>query len=371
MKKFIFFFVLVGFSPLGISQVLMRMNVTFKDTVKVDKYEPLDNGFQVQYLTMSPGNHRIQNERVAELLKSETVVGVDLVYSDYPVGEDFTELNRRRLIELYSILPDAFNRQIVEWRIVKQMGVAKTGGINNYFHGFAVYFRKMPTNFAENKLIEDIVEGRVKPEDSTILKVFERNGQWKDMLVVCDVTGSMSPYTAQLLLWIKANQKIRSMKDILFFNDDEENSTNQVVKEDPTGMWTASSGNYKKVMEVAFEAMKDGQHIENNLEAVCAAVKKFPDGKGKVIMIADNWEDPCDMKLLSYLQAQKIPLHIILCGVNARINTIYLDLARATGGSLHTMENDLTELAKVGEGKKLKIGTAEVTLYNGKFYQTK
>ncbi|MDP4797314.1 MAG: hypothetical protein NWR50_00490 [Crocinitomicaceae bacterium] len=372
MKITLLSFLLIGIYFVGLSQVHMKMNIGISDTVLIDKYEPLENEFKVQYLKMAPGSHHFGNERAAELLRKETIVAVDLVYSDYPEGEDFTELNIRRLIELYSALPDAFNRSIVSWRIVKQTGVAKTGGIQNYFHGFVVYYREMPTNYAENKLIQDIINGKTKPEDSTLLKIFERNkAEWKDMLVVCDVTGSMSPYTAQLLLWIKANQKLRNMKDIVFFNDDDEKSTNETVREDKTGMWSASSGDFKKVMEVAATAMKDGQHIENNLEAVCRAIKEFPDGKGKVIMIADNWEDPCDMQLLSYLKAQKIPLRIIICGVNASINTIYLDLARATGGSVHTMEGDLTDLATMGEGKKLKIGNAEVVLYNGKFYQTK
>ena len=351
------------------SQVNMNYRVRIKDTLVVDKYEQQDNGFMMQQIRMAPGSFRIQNERVADLLKSETIVAVDLVYSDFPEGEDFTELNRRRLIELYGALPEAFNRTVVQWRAVKQTGVQRTGGINNYFHGFAVYYRQMPTNFAENKLIEDIVEGRTKPEDSTLLKVFDRNPQWKDMLVVCDVTGSMSPYTAQLLLWIKANQELRGMKDILFFNDDEDNSTAQNTSDDTTGMWSVSSKNYKKVMEVAVEAMKNGKHHENNLEAVCAAVKKFPDGKAKVLMIADNWEDPCDMQLVSYLKENNIPVRVILCGVSGRINTNYLDLVRATGGTFHTMEADLINLASMKEGTTFKIGDVRIMLSRGKYYQ--
>ena len=362
------FFALCFISSL-FSQVNIRMLVRIKDTLSIDKFERRDNGFKMQKMYMSPGNHKIKNLTQLELLKRETVVAVDLVYSDYPVGEDFSELNRRRILELYTYFPEIFNRTVITWRVVKQTGVAKTGGINNYFHGFAIYFRPMPTNYAENKLINDIVEGRVKPEDSTLLKVFERHEEWKDMLVVCDVTGSMSPYTAQLLLWIKANQKLRNMKDIVFFNDDDEKSTTQNKTDDPFGIWSVSSGNYKKVMSVALEAMKEGQHIENNLEAICAAIKKYPDGKQKVLMIADNWEDPCDMYLLNYLKKNKIPVRIIVCGVNASFNTNYLDIARATNGTVHTMEQDLTNLASMKDGTRFKINGVKIMLYKGKFYQ--
>lgn len=350
-------------------QVNINMRIRIQDTLVIDKFEPLDNGFKMQPLMMNPGDHRIQNERAVQLLKNETIVGIDLVYSDYPEGDDFTELNRRRILELYALLPEAFNRQVVSWRVVKQTGVQKTGGIQNYFHGFAVYYRPMPSNFAEETLIKDIVEGRVKPEDSTLLKVFERHEEWKDMLVVCDVTGSMSPYTAQLLLWIKANQKLRSMKNIVFFNDDEDNSTNQSKTDDPTGMWAVSSGNYMTVIDVALEAMKKGEHHENNLEAVCAAIKKFPEDKMNVLMIADNWEDPCDMELVDYLAKQHIPLRIIVCGVNASFNMNYLEIARRTGGSVHTMEDDLVNLASMKDGTRFKIGGIRVVLSGGKFYQ--
>lgn len=369
MKTLALIFLLTFAAFSAQTQVQIRMNVQFTDTLAVAKFKPLDNEFTFQYLRMSPGSHRLNNIKAAELLRSETVVGIDLVYSDYPVGADFTELNNRRLLELYSALPDAFNRKIVTWRCVKQTGVATTGGIDNYFHGFVVYYRKMPSYLAENQLIQNIVNGKSAPEDSTLLKVFQRNKNWKDMLVVCDVTGSMSPYTAQLLLWIKANQKLRSMKDIVFFNDDDEKSTNQMRTEDTTGIWVASTSNFEKLMKTAFNAMNKGAHIENNLEAVCAAIKKFPASKDKIIMIADNWEDPCDLQLLSYLKSQNVPIRIILCGVSSKINTVYLDLARATNGTLHTMESDLTDLATIGNGKILKIGSLEVKLVNGKFYQ--
>lgn len=350
-------------------QVRMNLSLRLIDTVVVEKFEALDNGFKVQLLHMNPGFHHIKNTAALELLSKETLVAVDLVYSDYPEGEDFSELNRKRIIELYAYLPEAFNKNVVNWRIVKQTGVKKTGGIHNYFHGFAIYYRPMPTNYAEETLIKNILAGKTKPEDSTLLKVFNRQKDWKDMLVVCDVTGSMSPYTSQLLLWIKANQKLRNMKNIVFFNDDDENSFAQVGRDDSTGIWSVSSTNFDKVIETALLAMKKGGHYENNLEAVCAAIKKFPEDKMKIVMIADNWEDPCDMKLLSFLQEKKIPIRIIVCGVNGSFNTNYLDIARKTGGSVHTMEEDLFDLASMKEGSTFKIGSIKIKLLNGQFYQ--
>ena len=353
------------------SQVSIKLKVFLNDTLVVDKYQAQNSAFKTQKLYMSPGDSRIRNRKAIKNLKNQTITGVDLVYTDYPEGEDFSALNRRRIIELFGLLPEAFNNQMVSWRVIKQTGVSKTGGINNYFHGFAIHYRPMPSYQDENILIENVLSGKIKPEDSTLLKVFSRNEEWKDMLVVCDVTGSMAPYTAQLLLWIKANQKLRSMRNILFFNDDDEKSNRQTGKKDPHGMWMISSRDYKKVLSKAIEAMQEGNHIENNLEAVCRAIAEFPDDKKKVLMIADNWENPCDMHLLGYLKEKQIPVRIIVCGVEDQMNTKYLEIAYATGGSVHTMEQDLKNLASMKNGSTIRVGKQKFKMSTGKFYLLK
>ena len=88
-------------------------------------------------------------------------------------------------------------------------------------------------------------------------------------------------------------------------------------------------------------------------------------------MIADNWEDPCDMHLLKYLKEKKIPVRIIVCGVEDSFNTKYLEIAHATGGTIHTMEDDLTNLASIGDGTTFKIGKMKYKMAKGKFYQVK
>lgn len=351
------------------AQVSMRESIRFNDTVKVEKYKPVENGFSVAKIRMTPGEHTILNPKDVAALKEQTIIRVDLVYSDYPVGADFSELNRKRILELYILLPEAFNSNIIDWNIVKQTGVESSGEMQQYFHGFVIYYRRLPTFEEEHKQILDVVEKRTAPQDSSLLKVFERQPAWKDMLVVTDVTGSMAPYTSQILLWIKANQKMKTFKQIVFFNDDEENSNTQTNKLDSTGIWTIESSNADKVIQLAFKAMENGHHIENNLEAICYAIRKYPENKNNVVLIADNWENPCDMKLVEFLKQQKIPLKIVVCGVTDRMNTLYLDLAYATGGSVHTMEEDLTNIAQLGNGKTFKLNGMKFMMSAGKFIQ--
>lgn len=353
----------------GFSQMNIREYIYFKDTVEVDKYKPNTSGFPFVKFKMNPGDHTIQNIEELKKLTQQTVVSVDLVYSDYPHDADFTELNRLRILELLQFLPSAFNSQVVKWQLVKQTGVKSASAMSNYFHGFVIYYRPMPSYAEENMEIMDVVEGRVKPTDSTLLKVFTRNSSWKEMLVVCDVTGSMAPYTSQLLLWIKANQKLKTFKQVVFFNDNDEKSNDQTKSLDTSGIWTIETTNSEKVIKTAFIAMSQGAHMENDLEAICYAIKKYPENKENVVLIADNWEDPCDMQLVEFLKKEKVPVKVIICGVSDRLNVLYLDLVRSTGGSIHTMEEDLMDIAKVGEGKTIKIGKMKFKLSGGKFVQ--
>ena len=189
------------------------------------------------------------------------------------------------------------------------------------------------------------------------------------MLVVCDVTGSMSPYTGQLLLWIAANNKLKTFKQVVFFNDDDTRSTNQVETQDIKGIWATNTTKLDNLLDLAFEAMEKGGHEENDLEAICYAIKKYPENKQNVVLIADNWENPCDMQLLEFLKKEKIPVRVVVCGVSERMNLNLLDIAYQTGGSIHTMEQDLTDIAKVGEGKTFAIGNLNFKMSGGKFVQ--
>jgi hypothetical protein len=353
------------------SQVAISYNVVFKDTLITEKYEERQTEFKNCSLQVDPGDYRIINQTAAHLLQGFTITGVDLVYSDYPKGDDFTDLNRKRLLELYMHCPQAFGRNVVKWRMVKQTGVKRQGDLHKFFHGFVVYYRPIPPYSEESDLIDNIVKQKESPKDSSLLKVFLRNKEWKDMLVVCDVTGSMSPYTAQLMLWLKLNSALKTAKQFVFFNDDEEKSNLQDKGFDTKGIWTVQSDKLDKVIDTAKKAMNKGAHIENNLEAIFYGIKKYPENKKNVIMIADNWEDPCDMNLLPKLKEQKIPVRIIVCGVENTFNTKYLDIAYATGGSVHTMEHDLRDLNKLAEGKTIKLNGMEFKLSGGRFVQVK
>jgi len=349
----------------------MSLKIKYADTIVTGRYEPdVNNGFKYKEIEVEPGEYRILNTAIPRILNDETITQVDLVYSDYPKGDDFTELNRKRIIELYMECPNAFNRQTITWRLVKQTGVTSSYELKKYFHGFVVYFRPLIPFQTEKEFFSDVLDGKKPLQDSTLIKVFTRNTSWKEMLCVADVTGSMSPYNVQLLVWAKMNEKLRTFKQFVFFNDNDAISNDQSGAQDTSGIWNIETFKSDKLIDKMLYSMQTGGHIENDLEAIFYATKKYGDNIKNIVLIADNWEDPCDMHLLPKLKELKIPIRIVICGVNSVLNTKYLDIAYATNGSVHTMEEDLLEMGKLTEGKVFKISGLKFRLQGGKFIPT-
>lgn len=229
----------------------------------------------------------------------------------------------------------------------------------------------------EKEVITDSIKRRVKKgfdpydigtaedDDSTIFKVLERNKNWHNMVVVEDVTGSMGPYTAQLLIWNRLTYQTRKTTHFVFFNDGDNklDSKKQIGK--TGGVYYIDAKDVREVEHMAITAMRNGSGgdaPENNIEALLQAVKDCPDCE--IVMIADNLANVKDIALLYQV---KKPVHIILCGAGKAVNTEYLDIARFTKGSVHTMDSDLTKLMNMSEGQQITIGHQHYIIRNGRF----
>ncbi len=193
--------------------------------------------------------------------------------------------------------------------------------------------------------------------DSAISASLSRNS-WTNPVMVCDVTGSMSPYMAQVLDWIIANSG--KINHFLFFNDDHS------IRKGALDLRSINSSDAKEiynVMRQAIDGAKNPEIQENNLEAAIAAINRFPDA-GEVVMIADNFSTPRDMNLLPKVSR---PVHVIPCGVYEVVNPAYLNIARATGGSVHLTTQDINRLEDLKPGDTIKILERVYRLKDEKF----
>jgi hypothetical protein len=204
--------------------------------------------------------------------------------------------------------------------------------------------------------------------DSTVFMALSRiEFDDKNTLVVVDVTGSMAPYSLQVCLWNRLNFKPGKHNHYVLFNDGDAKSTHQKKIGNTGGIYPIVIDSVIDLEKNMIKVMKKGfggDVPENNLEAIIAGIKKFPKSK-EVIMIADNYAPVRDMALLEKI---KIPVKVILCGsYNLRYNCDYLNIAKQTKGSLHTMEKDVLNLFDLKEGEIIEINGFNYKLIKGKF----
>jgi hypothetical protein len=200
--------------------------------------------------------------------------------------------------------------------------------------------------------------------DSVVMTVFRRN-TWTNFVMVCDVTGSMSPYTAQIFAVLPGVVENRRCKGFLFFNDGDKKTTQEKKDLKAGGLYWTRAMRFDSAYYTAKKCMNNGDGgdlPENNVEALITAEKINPGGE--LVLIADNWASPRD---LSECDKIKSPVHVVLCSARSGVNPDYLFLARVTNGSVHTRDQDVTNLGAMQEGEQVKIGIQTFLLHNDHF----
>lgn len=212
-----------------------------------------------------------------------------------------------------------------------------------------------------------IGKGLLAKTSEVVIKAFDRNKQWKNCLVVTDVTGSMFPYLAQFQMWHRLNlEKNGGNHDFIFFNDGDNLPDILKTSGNVGGLYYIRTDNYEELtttMKTAMSRGSGGDIPENNIEAVIEGLKKNP-SITEVIMIADNQATPRDLDLLSQV---KVPIRLILCGAQNGINPAYLTMLRNNKGSLHTEDEDITDLSKLNEGQTIKLDGRTYKLTKNQF----
>lgn len=203
--------------------------------------------------------------------------------------------------------------------------------------------------------------------DTVVRSVLNRQkGAWKQQLIVMDVTGSMSPYVAQLMGWFHDNLGDNNLRHFTFFNDGDTNPDGPVGK--TGGIYHVKAANFNLIKDGIPEIMArggGGNAPENDIEALLKGIKACPECND-VVLIADNWAPIRDKSISTALVLLKKPIHIVLCGVDWGINSDYLELAHDTGGSLHLLDTDITDFTGYKEGGSLVIKGVEYVVKGGK-----
>lgn len=346
---------------------LLGMNMQAKEPFKsvktesltVSKYKPskrIRHDLKRIFLDVNFGDYIINNKGAIDSLKGMIITSISLVYTKYPLEQNLTRLNNNRFGHLLELFPSAFANPELKCKIITQTDCNDEESARKLFHGFVIMYKPAPP-----------------PErrDSSVIEIFRRN-KWKNMTVVTDFTGSMMPFIRQVYYWHKLTFATKDINEFVFFNDGDRKPDFAKVEGRVGGLYYCNTQVMDSMFKVAYRCLQSGDggdREENNIEAILFAKKKNPKLK-EVYMIADNYANMRDYALMDKV---KIPVHIILCGVYDKtpLNTEYLDLARHTNGSIHTIEKDIDNLVTVAEGKSIEIDGFEYKIIHGKFVQVK
>lgn len=379
MKKWVFScFATVYLSLNGFAtEMRLAQEIVAQTEIQRPRYVLKTGALKVAVFNMPFGESYVISEKDKLFLKTADVRMIELVFSDFPKGEDLKKLNLDRIKEVESWKKSLVSNPEITWKIIRQTDCTNEAEAKTLFHGVVIHYKgpqteedrllefKMTTKFLPlEEEIKDPVKLRKSLPDSTIFRVLERNKHWKKLAVVADLTGSMSPYTAQLVLWFKLKTKDQRIQDLVFFNDGDKTPDSKKVIGNTGGIYHGKGNNYKQVRELALKTIEGGcggDAPENNCEALLFALKNAPDAE-EYILIADNLAPIKDAVLMNQIHK---PIRIILCGTSYGINLQHLNLARKTGGSVHTMESDLVDLIKMNEGEKFTFMKQKFTIQNG------
>ena len=364
------------------------------ETIEMSAYKT-DQKYSITILNMGYASHRIQNPEIWNG-ENRRIVQIDVVFTAYPKNKedwltDYDWLLNKRIEAIQKLEPAVKNNPSIKWNFILQTSCKNEEEAQRMFHGAIIKYispqqrKKDSLAFKMKRLkaqpetdlqtinnnIESVVYGFAPFEDSVVFKVFNRNN-WGKMVIVNDWTGSMYPYGAQAVLWHRMNFEKNAVKYFVFFNDGNQKLDMQKRIGNTGGIYYSkpdSIGYILKVMKLVAKRGNGGDIPENNIESLLKAIKLFK-GYDELVMIADN---NASVKDIILLEKVTVPVRIILCGKapGQPVHPHYLEIARKTGGSVHTLEEDVINLKDLKEGEKIMISGYQYAVRKGKLVQLK
>ena len=365
----------------------------------------------------------ILNPEQEKQLREKIILKIELVYTQFRTSPSFNQkqLNLNRLKQLQKLSPTIFEFPVWEFQLTEQTNGNNREDCNKMFHGFIITFRptsNKETLQQESDYLETLVSTMLKNDsinndtvpkkfdikthydkqwgyihdtiwfvdtfpppnppdffynhslykDSTVLNVFERNSSWNNFIVVTDVTGSMSPYSAQVFVWLKKQAENKKAKYFVFFNDGDDKESRKKKPLETKGVYVVENKGIEEVTKTATKCMLKGsgggESLENDVEAILEGAKHY-NKSDAIILVADNFES---MRDYEYIKKIKKPVYVILCGGEVGVNIQYLDLAYHTKGSVHTKNEDILNLYQTKENEHVYIGDKKYLFKNGRFH---
>ncbi|OJJ23316.1 hypothetical protein BKI52_02860 [marine bacterium AO1-C] len=181
---------------------------------------------------------------------------------------------------------------------------------------------------------------------SGIFKIFKRNKDWKNSLLV--LSGG----------WFSDHYKM--YKEFLKGSATQD-QTQMVVCSHCRICQPHDQRNFKPIiLKNTNPKVKLAGIVYGDMLSILEGIKQKPKAKSVILLTARNHISKKEQKLFNKI---KIPVRIILVNVQ-RIHPGYLALAKATGGSIHTIKADISQFSKLVPGQVKVINGVKYKLVN-------
>jgi len=226
----------------------------------------------------------------------------------------------------------------------------------------------------EREIIEQVLTGKFGA-DSTSFRALERNkSRWRNVVLVCDATTSMYPYVTQLLDWFRKNERNTAVKGIVLYTDCD-SLGRQTDEARPGKFFVSRRRDVATLLPLLLAAARNttanADRDENAAEALLFAQQQFPEAQ-TLVLVADGRSGVKDR---AQLPALTKPVAIVQCGapdeVELAFQPDYWNLARQTGGSLHTLEDDLKNVDRLPDDTWVRVGKQYYRYRRGRFVLSK
>ncbi len=364
---------------------LFNLNeISTYDTTKTKGKIILENGY-TRYKIKNPQDWKPHQKNIV-------VTQIDVIYTKYPRNKNFWRTNYYELlanrIKALFALDSSLNSSDFEWNIILQTDCHTEAQTKEMFHGICIHYFKIDEFESQNTDTEEIptidstdlsnyslkVQNFIRSQggigDSLVYNTFQHHPEWHKALVVMDWTGSMYRYGAQAILWHSLHFAKSGIKNFVFFNDGDGMPDSKKEIGNTGGIYYAQANNMDRLIKTFYlvsKRGKGGDPEENDMEALIKGMNRFEDFD-ELVLIADNNSCMRDFRLLANL---RVKVNVIVCGARYGINPQYINLAYLTGGSIHSIEEEIKHMSSKIKGNNLKLKELTYELSQENLFQIK
>ncbi|MFT5822373.1 MAG: hypothetical protein ACI8ZM_003629 [Crocinitomix sp.] len=196
-------------------------------------------------------------------------------------------------------------------------------------------------------------------QDLVLEKVMDRN-DWKNKLLITDVSYEMLSYAMKLAIWYEANRQADQTTQFVLYNNGQRQQN-------------SASGAAFHMVSPEYQTLVDTiNYVYDNvgLETAAHSIEGLISGDGiektydDVILFVDKDASLMDYEYFKQLNA---PVHVVLCVDNRRANPQHLTIAWKTKGSVHSLSGDYTDIGKLIEGDTFEMEGCKYKIMGGEF----